>query len=47
MVAIVDSETLILGTNKYGADDVTGDEEKEEAIVEMFVMVGIENAQQY
>ena len=46
MVAVVDAETLILGAKEDGADDVAGDEEEEEAIMEMWMAVCVEDTQQ-
>lgn len=45
MMAVMDAETLVFGTQEDGADDVAADEEEEEQIVQTFVAVGVEDAE--
>lgn len=46
VVAVMNSKALILSAEEDGANDVAGDEEKEEAVVEMFMVVCVEDTQQ-
>lgn len=46
VVSIMDSQTLVLGADEDGADDVAANKKKKEPVVKMWVVVGVENAQQ-
>lgn len=43
---IMDAQPLILGADQNGAEDVSGDEEEEEAIVHVRVAVGVEDGEE-
>lgn len=46
MLSMVDSQTLVLGADTNGADDVASDEEEEEDIVEFGVLSDVEDGQE-
>ena len=46
VLAEVDAEALVLGADEDGADDVAGDEEEEETVVQVGVVQGVEDGEQ-
>lgn len=46
MLPIMDSQALVLGADEDGANDISGNEEQEEAVVQMGVAQGVEDGQQ-
>lgn len=47
VLAEVHAQALVLGADEDGADDVAGDEEEEEAVVEMRILEGVEDGEEY
>lgn len=46
VVSVMDSQTLVLGAEEDGADNVSSDEDQQEAVVHPCMVICVENAQQ-
>ena len=46
MLSIMNSQALVLGADEDGANDISGNEEQEEAVVQIGMVQGVEDGQQ-